>query len=270
MAVVVDNYNDATYTLVLNSNDKISGTNNQATFQVNWVDFLPVEYERYKMVFTFQTTGGYYSDGSYPPASLALRSSSTTTVVNAPGVNNFIITPAPAIGRYISCVGITAGTTVTAFSGTNPYTMNISQPTYAGLPAASTVGFYLPTDVSAINFSAARISFATGSRSYSFDTSTKASSTNLGVVQRDIQTTQSKSNTLSAFYCQNPPRTIARPESNIITISIYNNCNFFGSNSNLLTDTTSSGTLATDMTPWTMFVEFIPVKDSRKQKYNEM
>ena len=52
MAVVVDGYNDSTYTLVLNSNDKVDGTNNNATFQVNWKDFLPEEYDRYKMVLS--------------------------------------------------------------------------------------------------------------------------------------------------------------------------------------------------------------------------
>jgi hypothetical protein len=51
-----------TYTLVLNSADKISGTNNQATFNINWAAFLPMKYSYYKVIFNFQTTGGYYKD----------------------------------------------------------------------------------------------------------------------------------------------------------------------------------------------------------------
>ena len=80
MAVVVDSYNDPTYTLVLNSNDKISGTNNNATFQVNWKDFLPEEYDKYKMVYTFQTTGGYYGDGSYLKTNGTSATGSTTSI----------------------------------------------------------------------------------------------------------------------------------------------------------------------------------------------
>jgi hypothetical protein len=51
-----------TYTLYINSSDKISGTNNAAVFNVDWEEFLPHNYNEYKMVFSFQTTGGYYKD----------------------------------------------------------------------------------------------------------------------------------------------------------------------------------------------------------------
>ena len=61
----INNYDTLTYSLVLNSADKVSGTNNNATFQVNWENFLPEKYDRYKMIFTFQTTGGYYGDNTY-------------------------------------------------------------------------------------------------------------------------------------------------------------------------------------------------------------
>ena len=50
-----------TYTLFINSTDKISGTNNNGQYLVNWNDFLP-QYNFFKMVFTFQTAGGYYKD----------------------------------------------------------------------------------------------------------------------------------------------------------------------------------------------------------------
>ena len=48
------------YTLFLNSSDKVSGTNNNANYDVNWDDFLPRDINNYKVVFSFQTAGGYY------------------------------------------------------------------------------------------------------------------------------------------------------------------------------------------------------------------
>jgi AAA15 family ATPase/GTPase len=51
-----------TYTLFINSADKISGTNNNASFFVDWCQVLPDAYNEYKMIFTFQTSGGYYKD----------------------------------------------------------------------------------------------------------------------------------------------------------------------------------------------------------------
>ena len=50
------------YTLFLNSTDKVSGSNNNANYQVNWDDFLPRDIDNYKVVFSFQTAGGYYRD----------------------------------------------------------------------------------------------------------------------------------------------------------------------------------------------------------------
>ena len=50
------------YTLFLNSSDKVSGTNNNANYDVNWDDFLPRDIEYFKVVYSFQTSGGYYRD----------------------------------------------------------------------------------------------------------------------------------------------------------------------------------------------------------------
>jgi len=259
MALVVDNYHDMTYSLVINSNDRISGTNNNATFQINWRDFLPDKHMRYKIAFTFQTTGGYYTDGYYTTAASRLSGYTVGTAFSA-GTNTISVTGSPinsiVANMFIGGPGIASGTQVISNSSGS---ILLSQPTYGGASAGSALSFYNVSDVSAVTFSAARIVFNTSSRSYSFDTSTKAPSTNLGVVQRDIQTSQSKSNTLSAFYCQNPPRIIARPEANLLTISLYNNGNFFGANNNLLTDTNTTTSLAADMTPWTMLLEFIPI-----------
>jgi len=259
MALVVDHYHDMTYSLVINSNDKISGTNNNATFQINWKDFLPDTHDRYKVAFTFQSTGGYYTDGYYTTAASRLSGYTVGTAFSA-GVSTISVAGSPINsilpGMFISGPGIASGTTVNSNSSGS---ITLSQPTYGGAAAGSVLSFFNLSDMSSVNFSAARVQFNTGSRSYSFDTSTKAPSTNLGVIQRDIQTSQSKSNTLSAFYCQNPPRIIARPEANLLTVSVYNNCTYFGSNSNFMTDTSSTTALAADMTPWTMLLEFIPV-----------
>jgi hypothetical protein len=53
------------YTLVLNSQDKSSGTNNNANFSINWATFLPDEPYAYEVLFTFISAGGYYVDGTY-------------------------------------------------------------------------------------------------------------------------------------------------------------------------------------------------------------
>ena len=297
MAVVVDNYNDSTYTLVLNSNDKVAGTNNNATFQVNWKDFLPEEYDRYKMVFTFQTTGGFYGDGIYPkspsvspagtlPINGTLASNATSFFWTA----GTLPSPVPAVGQYIVGNAFPSGCQVVyyASSGTSP---NYSMALTASQPTLYSVGYplltlYRAVDMNAVNFSSGRVVFSTSSRSYSYDTNTNAPSVNLGVITRDLQTTNTRSNTLSCFYCQNPPRTINRPTNNLVTISVYNNCVFQGgfnvgggttataSNLNLLTDTANTAYggaigFTNDMTPWTMLIEFIPVTDSKKKLYYE-
>ena len=43
------------YNIYINSNDKMSGKNNNATFQINWNDFLPRNYKYYNVTFSFQT-----------------------------------------------------------------------------------------------------------------------------------------------------------------------------------------------------------------------
>ena len=257
MAIVVDNFNDATYTLVMNSNDRISGTNNNAIFDINWSDFLPVEFERYKMVFTFQTTGGYYADGfylkTYGTAPPGYTTSRTVTNAGSSTINVGISTGTVTVGMLVSCFGVLSGTTVIAYTTGASGIITLSQPTYAGIANSTLISYFYTTDVNNVNFSAGRIAMSTGTRSYSFDTATKAPSINLGIIQRDIQTSQTKSNTLSSFYCQNPPRTINRPNQNQVTVTIYNNCVFQGgtisnsafsttpTNTNLLTDSTSNG-----------------------------
>ena len=50
------------YNLYLASADKVSGTNNNAVFNVNWESFLPRDYDSYQVTFNFNATAGYYKD----------------------------------------------------------------------------------------------------------------------------------------------------------------------------------------------------------------
>ena len=286
MALVVD---ATTYSLVINSNDRISGTHNNATYAISWADWLPAEYSTYKIAFSFQSSGGYYSDGVFANSGPGLGSTASiaSTAVAATGAN--VITLANVVnlvvGMTIMGTGIPGGTTITAI---NNLIVTLSAVTLSTLPIGTIFLFYLPANVSQATFSSARVVFMNQGRSYSFDTTTKGPSTNIGILQRDIQVATSKSNSLSCFYCQSPPRSIARPNQNLLQINIMNNYSFIGgvtsyistianpytpvygtvaTNQNFLTDTNSTGSaMLTDMTPYTMLIEFIPITDSKIAK----
>lgn len=53
-----------TYTLVLNSANRITGSHNNPTFDVGWCELLPEKVNLYNVKFCFQTVGGYYRDNS--------------------------------------------------------------------------------------------------------------------------------------------------------------------------------------------------------------
>jgi hypothetical protein len=53
-----------TYSLVLNSADRIGGSHNNPTFNIGWCELLPEKIKLYNIKFTFQTVGGYYKDSS--------------------------------------------------------------------------------------------------------------------------------------------------------------------------------------------------------------
>ena len=370
MSVVLDNIllnksTDLTYNLVLNSNDRIAGTHNNATFNIDWGNFLPVDNPEYKICYTFQSTGGYYSDGIFQKVPVATGTSITTSLGNTAGNSTlvFVANTGLTVGNYVYGTGITTGTYITNVTGTGPYTATLSTPLVATvavgavlqsvLPASVgvtsvttsvastsannylqfatntglTVGNYVygvgiatgtyitsvtgssspytaflsipifanlasgtvlqsvtASTVNSASFSSARVLANFGGKSYSYDSTGKGQSLNLGVISRDTQTLTSKSNTYSAFYCQNPPRVISRPINNQLTVSIVNNSVFQGgvsyynpdnsvasygtaaTGSNYLCDTLNIsqggsvfGALLTDMTPWTMLVEFIPI-----------
>ena len=310
MAIVVDSFNEKSYSLVINSADKISGTNNNATYQVNWDDFLPRDISNYKVVYSFQTSGGYYCDGitklpttTAGGASLGYSNttygSSTNSAAIAVGATSFVLGAAYSgssltnakilealyvfvlsnINTNLNCypIGTTLLTTSTVGASS---TIVLSAGALYPIPSGSSVYFVSSLNVSPVTYSAARLLLNFNSKSSSFDTSNKGQSINLGICQRDIQTTTSKSNILSTFYCQCPPRCIARPIINLITVQVLNNCVFAGgitnyngttpatysivnTNNNFLTDTNSLGSAISstnDMTPYILYLEFIPLK----------
>ena len=180
----------------------------------------------------------------------------------------------------VSLTGISSGTTITAINGN---AITISSPTVSTIPAGTTFYFYAAANLNQATFSSARVLFLNQGRSFSFDTSNKGPSTNIGILQRDIQVATSKSNSLSCFYCQNAPRTIDRPNQSLLTINIMNNYSFAGgitsysngvanysavtTNQNFLTDTNATGSvILNDMTPYTMLIEFIPISSTQIPK----
>ena len=282
MALVVDS---TTYSLVINSVDRVSGTNNNATFQINWKDFLPDDFQSYKMAFSFQSSGGYYSDGLYANAGSNLGATASIISPAATALAANALTLANnvglLVGQTVVCsTGISSGTTITAINGN---VITLSTPTISTIPAGTTFYFYAAANLNQATFSSARVLFLNQGRSFSFDTSNKGPSNNIGILQRDIQVATSKSNSLSCFYCQNAPRTIDRPNQNLLTINIMNNYSYSGgitsytngvasysaatTNQNFLTDTNAAGSvILNDMTPYTMLIEFIPISSTQIPK----
>ena len=285
---------DFTYSLVLNSNDRLSGTHNNPTFNVEWDSFLPPNIAEFKVCYTFQSTSGFYSDGFYQkdpltPTAGVVEKNATASNPCSSNFCQFNDANSLTVGHMMYGVGIPIGATirsvVTYYS--NPYTMgiaNLSSPTTATLYNPSPLQIVNPTYVNAVGFSSARILANFGNKSYSYDTSIKGQSINLGVISRDTQTLTSRSNTYSTFYCQSCPRPIKRPTTSVFTVSVMNNSVFQGgitaynadnsvasysttaSANNFLCDTVNmatggriAGGLLTDMTPWTMVMEFIPI-----------
>ena len=55
--------NKKSYTVYINSNDKMVGTkNNNATYQINWDDFIDRKYNSYKVNWNLTTSSGFYFD----------------------------------------------------------------------------------------------------------------------------------------------------------------------------------------------------------------
>ena len=322
------------YTVFLNSNDKVSGTNNNGTYQINWDDFLPRDIDFYKVIFSFQTAGGYYKDNYsqfvlngaiMSGAQIPTFQTSALPIYNATGnytsifisqinltlyalnyitvngTNYNIIVTAGAIGNILIVEGnpIIAINTVYnggPFVGANGSTIlnytgscsagqviNFNGKTFIILSVSNfnsaLTQFYLkgvPTQTilpttsilyasNGTTYNGAKIVLNTLGRSFSFDTSLKSSSLTLGYAFRDVQTSTSNSNCLSTFYMQNTPKTIARPNQNMINIQIYNNSYVFTNGllqqNQLLVNTDYFSNPLADMTPFSLILEFIPIKE---------
>ena len=170
-----------TYSVCINSLNRISGNNNNCTFSIPWLQVLPtLKYEKFKVIYNFQSTGGFYKD--------------------------------------------------------------------------STTG--------GITYTSAKLLCDFGSRSFTFDTSTNGPSTTMGVITRDIQTTNSSSNTFSAFFYQNVSKTIGKPTNNQLNVQVINNYN-----NGLLYNTDINGVVQPDMTRWILYLEFIPIPNESTHNF---
>ena len=297
-----------TYSLVISSQDKIQGTNNNATYFVNWRDFLPDDdVTNYKVNFSFQSTAGSYVDGiTKIPTSTAggvsrlitnapSASATGTNSVGVGGTNMNYNTLVGTIyqGQYIVCYNagmegyvncFPTGTVVLANTGSVlslsngcVYPITVSSKIYLLNPPNAAPA--LPVLANPVCFNSARIVLNTNSKSYSFDTVNKAQSTNLGIITRDVQTTQSRTNSLSSKI-DNLPRTIVRPSDNMLTVQVFNNAVFAGgitsysdktpntfsivaTNKNYLTDSDTWGTsinpYTNDMSDYNLYLEFTPL-----------
>jgi len=319
------------YTVFLNSTDKVSGSNNNANYQINWDDFLPRDVDFYKVVFSFQTSGGYYRDNysqfqisaigatttpTFQTATTPIYNSSTgltsivISVINnifyannyviIGGTNYLIVQQALLVGNTLIIQGnptialntnyngvpytILTGNTIANYTGSisigqtinyngNSYNiimlnnMNTNSTTIlvSGIPTLA----LLPINTllyasNGTTYNGARIVLNNLGRAFSFDTSSKSPSLTLGYGFRDVQISTSNSNCLSTFYMQNAPKTISRPNQNIINIQIYNNSNVFTNGylqqNQLLVNTDYFSNPLTDMTPYSLVLECIPLE----------
>ena len=77
----------------MTSQDEVSGTNNNAVFNVKW-DFLPRDYDTYQLSFSFNSTAGYSKDttntSDYSHCKIVLdflgKSYSYDTLVTGPSI----------------------------------------------------------------------------------------------------------------------------------------------------------------------------------------
>jgi hypothetical protein len=321
------------YTVFINSNDKVSGTNNNANYQINWSDFLPNNVDKYKLVFSFQTAGGYYKDNfsnfqisaigitttpsfQCAVASIYSSSSNTTSILisvisgflmngNYVTINgtsyNIINSTVTTIGQVLYISGnpvVTVNTTyyggvytsVTAntianYTGslTTGQTINYNNNSFlimsiSNLYTNSTILLVKGTPTSLLlpfgvqlfasnktTYNGCEINVNLGVTSYSFDSTSLSQSYTIGYGFRDIQTSSSNSNCFSTFYMQNPPKTILKPNQNLINIQIFNNSyvymNSTGTllNNQLLVNTDYFSNALSDMTNYFIVLEFIPI-----------
>ena len=193
------------------------------------------------MNFSYQSGGGNYKDSV---CSFTGTWNSETNQLTVSSISSGVI----AVGALLSGIGIVSNTYIlsygTGIGGTGVYTLSNIQ-NITGVNASCSAN---------VVYSGTKTIMNSFSRSYSFDTTSKSESFTLGYAQRDIQTGTSTSKSFSAFYLQFPPKSIVRPPQNLINFSFYNLNNNF-----LLNDTSSTGVSLSDMTPWNIIIEFVPI-----------
>jgi hypothetical protein len=254
MSVLSNNLDTKSYTLYISSTDKISGTNNNANFQINWVDFLPTKHKEYKMTFSFQSGGGNYKDTNSTCQCTYVAGSNILTISNLQAGGIISVNSYFTLLNGLNLNGIPSGTYIIGYLTGN---YNAAGTFYMSNNATATnaVPQWIYTNLS---YSGCKIIMNSLSSSFSYDTSTKSKSYTLGYAQRDIQSSSSTSNSFSTFYLQFPPKTMIRPSENFINISIYNI-----NNNILLTDSNISGYTYADMTSWNLILEFTPINDTQ-------
>ena len=220
------------YTLYLNSTDRISGTNNNATFNINWLSLFPNnDHDSYKAIFTFQSVGGYYKDNAGAPmfynsarilANFHTKSYSLDSASNGPSLNIGVV------GRDIQST-TSSSNSFSCYYGYNP-SKTISRP----------IGDQLTIQIY-------------NNYTYTYANNTYVSGTNylvgaivfyLTTTYICIQTTTGSQNPTNVSYW-----TAYTPSTNNSPLQ-------------LLTDTTSAGIAVSDMSAWTMIIEFIPCTQS--------
>lgn len=165
-----------TYVLVLNSNNKTTGNNNNAQFNVDY-SFLPKNYQYFKMNYSFQSSGGVYKDqilefgGSTSGNTLtvstydtaitsqfcALNGRLTSLMSNVIVPNNTYITTGTGtgvglLGTYTlsqtpSSDILAISATATLVSGSNVVTFSISRSGLAGMFITHTSGLSAGTRI---------------------------------------------------------------------------------------------------------------------------
>jgi hypothetical protein len=218
------------YTLYLNSVDRISGTNNNATFNINWEALLPHDNKLYKIIFTFQSIGGYYKDfatygggplfynsarirANFKGKNFSLDSSSNGPSMDI-GVISRDIQSATSSSNSFGCYyGYNPGKTISkpnenlTVQIVNNYTYSYSNNNYAG----------------SINYLVGTIVYYSGFFYICI-----------------LQTTGTQNPGNVTYWTPYTPTTTYSPLQ-------------------LLCDTNSSGVPTNDMTAWTMIIEFIPI-----------
>ena len=185
---LANNFTSNNYTVFISSTDKVSGTNNNGTYQINWDEILPRNYNNLKMAFTFQTGGGKYQDGMYTTFTGSVVSQGLTVTAMAAGSQPI------QVGQMIQNAALTTTLTyITALiSGTTGGVGSYTVSTVQTISSSTWTTSYV--------FNGAKVVMNSIVKSLVFDAATKSQSFTLGYIQRDVQSTTSNSNNLSAFY----------------------------------------------------------------------